>query len=344
MARVVTIKDVARAAGVSPMTVSRVLNNRPDVSSQTRQRVQDVIADLDYSPSAVARTLSQGSSSTIGVVSSGLAFYGPSRALIGIERQASEYGYSLMVRLLNNPLIDGGGQALTDLLANQVAGVIWAVAEIGDERDWLYDHFQDESTPAVFLSMRPRPDTSLVAVDNKLGGTLAAAHLLEQGCRTIGIITGPDEWWEARERTLGWQHVLLQAGQHDLERLVVRGDWTAAGGYTAMKTLLNRVPNLDGVFVSNDSMSLGALRAAATYGREVPHDLAVVGFDDIPESSFFSPPLTTVRQDMLEVGRTAVGLLNNQLEARANGQIIAAQATIVKPQLMVRQSSLWGAP
>lgn len=340
MAKVVTIRDVAKVAGVSPMTVSRVLNDRPDVSPTTRRHVQEIIDDLGYSPSAIARNLSRGRSSTIGVVSSALEYYGPSRILVGIERQANELGLSLMIRLLHNPLESRGEQALNELISNQVAGIIWAVAEIGDQREWLYENLSNEEMPVVFLNMKPRPDTSLVSIDNRQGGRQAAAHLLEQGYKGIGTIAGPQEWWEARERESGWQEILLDAGRKNLEHLVVRGDWTAASGHKAMIELLDRVPDLEAVFVANDSMALGALQAAAGCGRTVPHDLAVVGFDDIPESAYFSPPLTTVRQDLLEVGCRAVSLLNHQLQARRNEKPLTAEISIVEPKLIERQSSI----
>lgn len=340
MAKVVTIRDVAKAAGVSPMTVSRVLNDRPDVSPQTRKRVQKVIDDLGYAPSAIARSLSHGRSNTIGVVSSGLAFYGPSRTLIGIERQANALGYSLMIRLLHNPVESRGEEALNDLIANQVAGVIWALAEIGDRREWLYERLEGEPMPVVLLNSKPRPNTSVVAVDNKLGGKLAAAHLVERGCQRIGIITGPEAWWEAREREAGWREALEEAGQTHENDLKEQGDWTAASGHKALQRLLEREPGLDAVFVANDSMALGAIQAAADCGRSVPQDLAIVGFDDIPESAFFSPPLTTIRQDLLDVGCQAVELLHEQLEALRAERMVSAQVAIIKPQLVIRRSSI----
>lgn len=339
MGKFVTIKDVAREAGVSLMTVSRVLNDRPDVSPITRKRVQEVIEELGFAPSEIARSLSYGRSSTIGVVSSGLEFYGPSRTLVGIEMQANELGFSLMVRLLHSPVESRGERALNDLIAHQVAGIIWAVAEIGDEREWLYVHLLERGTPVVFLNIKPRPDTSFVAVDNRQGGRLAASHLLDRGYQKIGIVSGPQEWWEARERELGWREILSKAGSGNLQNLKEIGDWTARSGYKAMIKLLEHVPDLEAVFVSNDSMAMGALQAAAVCGRSVPEDLAVVGFDDIPESAYFTPPLTTVRQDLLEVGCQAVSLLNQQLQARQNEELISAQATLLEPELVVRQSS-----
>jgi LacI family transcriptional regulator len=339
MRKAVTIKHVARAAGVSPMTVSRVLNNRPDVSPQTRKRVQDVINQLGYSPSAIARNLSQGRSSTIGVVSAGLGFFGPSRTLVGIERQANELGYSLMVRLLHDPLVNRGEQALGELIANQVAGIIWAVTEMGDQHEWLRQESDNIATPIVFLGMERRPNLSLVTVDQREGGRLAARHLLAYGYQKLGIITGPPQWWEARQRELGWNDVLGEAGIPVLEDLKDQGDWSAASGYAAMCRLLGRAPDLEAVFVCNDSMATGALRAAAEVGRCVPRDLAIVGFDDIPESAYFSPPLTTVRQDLLEVGCRAVNLLTDQLVTLRNDEPVTAQASFIEPKLIVRQSS-----
>lgn len=340
MAKVVTIKDVAKVAGVSSMTVSRVVNNRPDVSPKTRQRVQKVIDELGYAPSEIARSLSQGRSNTLGVVSAALEFYGPSRTLVGIERQANQLGFSLMVRLLHNPLESWGERALNELVVNHVAGIIWAVAEIGDSRDWLYEHISDVPMPIVFLSMQPRHDTAVVSVDNRLGARLAVRHLLEQGYRKIGIITGPLDWWEARERERGWKDTLEEAGMDDFDGLKASGDWTAASGYRAMMQLLEQTSDLQAVFVSNDSMALGTLQAASISGRSVPEDLAVVGFDDIPESSYFSPPLTTVKQGLLDVGRQAVSLLYENLQAARNGESVGAQLSVIEPQLVIRQSSV----
>jgi len=340
MGKIVTIKDVAREAGVSIMTVSRVLNNRPDVSPKTRKRVQKIIGELGFAPSELARNLSHGRSSTLGVVSSGLEFYGPSRTLVGIEKKANELGYSLMVRLLHSPLESRGESALNDLIAHQVAGIIWAVAEIGDQREWLYGHLAERALPVVFLNIKNRSDTTFVAMDNRMGGKLATEHLIKQGYQRIGIIAGPQEWWEARDRESGWREILAEAGIGDLQSLKESGDWSASSGYQAMMNLLANVPDLEAVFVSNDSMALGALQAAAVYGRSVPQELAVVGFDDIPESAYFTPPLTTVRQDVLEVGCQAVSMLNQQLQAHYNSGHLPAQSAILEPTLIVRQSSI----
>lgn len=168
---------------------------------------------------------------------------------------------------------------------------------------------------------------------------MAAEHLLARGYQKVGIISGPQSWWEARQREQGWREVMEEAGYRDLEILREAGNWTAASGHVAMRALLERVPDLDAVFVCNDSMALGALQAAYSYGRSVPQDLGIVGFDDIPEAAYFSPPLTTVRQDLLELGCQAVSLLNRQLQAHRNEEALAAQVSWLQPQLIVRSST-----
>lgn len=321
------------------MTVSRVLNNRPDVSSQTRKRIQQIINELGYAPNAMASSLRQGRSNTIGVVATGIEFFGPSRTIVGIEREAEELGYSLLLNLLHTE--DGHEQAvLESLLARQVDGLIWAVPEIGNNREWLCKRVQEISTPVVFLSMEPRDGSMTAAVDNYTGGRLATEHLLAQGNRQIGIITGPMTWWEAQQRAKGWQDAMRAAGIDTLDGLWAEGNWSAASGEGGLHHLLSHTPTLEAVFACNDQMALGACQAARHAGRQVPQDIAIVGFDDIPESAYFFPPLTTVRQNLAEVGQQALLLLDRVLEARRNEEEIEPEVLWSKPELVVRQSSI----
>jgi LacI family transcriptional regulator len=333
----VTIREVAEVAGVSAMTVSRVLNNRPDVSAETRQRVQQIINDLGYRPSAVARSLIQGESHTLGIVGFGLEYFGPSTTLVGIERQAAELGYSLLVSLMHSleTRREVQQEILDNLLSRQVDGIIWAVPEHENNRDWLCAQVCDLPTPVVFLNMEPRAETTVVAVDNYMGGRLATRHLLDQGYTRVGLITGPLTWWEAQQRQQGSRDTLEGAGL-PWEGLVAEGDWSAASGEAGMHALLDRAPDLEAVFASNDQMALGALRAARRAGRRV----GIVGFDDIPEAAYFYPPLTTVRQDLLEVGTQAVRLLQKVLEAQKNGDGFQPEAVWIQPELIVRESSV----
>ncbi len=337
--RRVTIRQVAEEAGVSTQTVSRVINDRPDVAPDTRQRVQKVIARLGYQPSYVARSLIQGRSCTFGVVGYGLDYYGPSCTLAGIEQEASQLGYRLLLSLVRQPETNRIDQLLGEMLSRHVDGLIWAVPEIGDNRAWL-DRVHEFPVPIVFLTMKPRPDRFIIAVDNYNGGLMATRHLIAQGCQTIGLITGPLDWWEARQRQAGWRDALASVGLSNEESLIAKGNWSAAGGEEGLRQLVARHPEIDGVFASNDQTALGVLRAARQLGRRVPGDLAIVGFDDIPEAAYFYPSLSTVRQDMIELGRRAVRMLGQAIETIQSGAVPAPETVLLQPELIVRESSV----
>jgi LacI family transcriptional regulator len=338
--RRVTIKQVAEQAGVSTQTVSRVLNHRPDVAPETRRRVQEIIDRLGYQASNIARSLVQGRSFTLGVLCWGLEYFGPSRALTGIEQEASELGYVLLLSLIRPPGNSDVRQLLRDMLARQVDGIVWAVPEIASNRAWIGEQHSGLPVPVVFLSMRPEPGLSVAAVDNRSGGRMATKHLLDLGHQNVGLITGPLAWWEARQRQSGWQDALREAGIPIEADLVVEGDWEAASGERGLRQLLEQRPDLDAVFISNDQMALGALQAARKLGVRVPEDLAVVGFDDVPEAVYFQPPLSTVRQDMVELGRCAVRELGGMIEAAQQGEArVEPNSILLKPELIVRESS-----
>ncbi|MBN2305430.1 MAG: LacI family DNA-binding transcriptional regulator [Anaerolineae bacterium] len=338
----VTIKEIAQKTGLSIATVSRVVNNHPDVSKQTRRRVQQVIDELDYAPNAVARSLIQGRSKILGVVSTGIEYYGPSQTMAGIERQANELGYWLMSSLLHDPETNVGEDALRHLLAQQVDGIIWAVPEVGRNREWIYHHSHQLAVPIVFLHMNCRDDLFVVAVDNFAGAQLATRHLLAQGYTRIGCVSGPDHWWEAQERERGWRDTLVAAGTAVDERLLQTGDWTAAGGFAAFLRLAEENPDLEAAFVSNDQMALGVLKAAHQLGKRVPDDLAVVGFDDIPEAAYYIPSLTTIHHDVTDVGAQAVQLLDRILSTPEDEQPPTPTANWIVPELVVRDSSVTG--
>jgi LacI family transcriptional regulator len=322
------------------MTVSRVLNKRPDVSDKTRQLVKDVIEELGYAPNMAARGL-KGRSRTLGVVATGIEYYGPSRTLASIERGANELGLSLLLSLIADPEMDNGEDTLVQLLSYQAEGILWAVPEIGDNREWFCERIQSINTPVVFLNMEPRPQLSMSAVDNFYGGKLATEHLAEQGYQHIGIVTGPLTWWEARKRLEGWRAVLIEKNMDaDIDALISYGDWSPVSGEAGLLQLLGQVSSLDAVFASNDQMALGVLKAAKEVGLRVPEDLAVVGFDNIPESAFFSPPLTTVKQGLSEMGSATVNMLNQLIEAKDIGEEIPPLTKWITPQLIVRKSSI----
>lgn len=336
----VTIKQVAKEAGVSTQTVSRVINDRPDVASETRRRVLAVIDCLGYQPSALARSLIRRRSYALGVVTAGLKYIGPSHTLSGITGQAEAMGYSLLLKELSRFDTDDVEPILNGLLARQVDGIIWAVSEVGNNRDRLQNRLPGLPVPIIFLTMQPRVGLSVVAVDNYAGGRLATEHLLEQGYRHIGHIAGPLGWWEARQRKAGWQDALSEAGLPAGDHQWAEGDWSSESGERAIHQLLDQYPDMDAIFVANDQMALAVLQMACRRGLRVPEDWAVVGFDGIPETGYFYPPLTTVHQDLYQLGCTAVQQVIHMIEASRESEQGYDQTTAwLRPQLIVRESS-----
>ena len=335
-----TIKQVARAAGVSTQTVSRVINDRPDVSPETRERIQQVIQELDYQPSALARSLIQKRSYTLGIVTAGLKFNGPSRTLNGIANKAEELGYALLLEELLQFDTDEIKPLVQGLLARHVDGIVWAVPEVGDNRRWVGGILNDVPVPVVFLTMQPRAGISIVEVDNYLGGVLATRHLLEQGCRAIGHISGPLDWWEARQRKQAWQDTLQKAGLPVGENACVEGNWSSSSGEAAFNQLLETYPGMDAVFVGNDQMALTVLQVAHRRGLRVPQDLAVVGFDNMAESAYFWPALTTINHNLYELGCRAVQEAVEQIEALRRDGRPEPKNIYLSPELVIRQSSV----
>ena len=335
-----TIKQVAETAGVSTQTVSRVINNRPDVAEDTRQRVKEIIEEIGYQPSALARSLIRKRSFTLGVLTAGLKFIGPNRTLNGITSSAEEAGYSLLLKELPNFNANDVVPIINEFLSRHVDGIIWAAPEIGDNRVWL-DDFQNEfDIPFVFLTMAPREGISVISVDNYMGGKIATAHLLEKDYRHIGHISGPMDWWESRQRFTAWKDVVKAAGQPQTDRCWSEGNWSSASGYEAAKDLFGKYPKLDAIFAGNDQMALGAYTFISERGLAIPDDIGVVGFDNIAESEYFCPSLTTIQHDHIQVGTLAVNELIRIIDAIEDNQDVEYRVTMLEPELLVRESSL----
>jgi DNA-binding LacI/PurR family transcriptional regulator len=336
-----TIKQVAKAAGVSTQTVSRVINNRPDVAPETRKRIQQIIADMDYRPSALARSLIRQRSYTLGVVTAGLKYIGPSRTLSGITSKAEEQGYTLLLKEFPRFDIEEIEPLLQTLLSRHVDGIVWAVPEVGDNHKQLENKLEDLPVPLVFLTMQSHPNLSIVSIDNYRGAQMATEHLLEQGYRHIGHISGSPDWWESRQRKAGWQSTLEAAGIAVSDSHYAEGNWSSASGEAAFQRLLEQYPEMDAVFVGNDQMALSALQVASRNGIAVPAQLGVVGFDGLAESPYYWPPLTTVVQDQHLLGCTAIEEIVRLVEEAQNENSTAKPETILlQPQLVVRASSL----
>jgi len=256
----VTISQVAKESGVSSQTVSRVINNRQETTPETRQHVQEVIKRLGYQPNAIARSLSQRRSHTLGVVTSGLEYYGPSHILVGVEQGANREGLSILLNLLHQPESENVGPIVNGLMSRQVEEIIWAAPEIGNNRSWFRETIPQLAIPVIFLSTQPRGDFHVVEIDNRNGAYLATEHLLERGYRKIGIITGPLTWWAASERRRGWQEALTAANIPFSDSQVVEGHWSAESGERGLYELLEKFPDVQAVFACNDQIALALMQ------------------------------------------------------------------------------------
>jgi len=335
-----TIYDVAEKAGVSRQTVSRVLNDRQDVSEETRKRIKEVMDELGYHPSAVAQSLSRQKSFLFGVVTAGLRFIGPSRTLSGITSKAEELGYGLLLKELASFNQNNVKPLLQWFKSHQVDGIIWAAPEIEDNRHWINNTLSEIDIPIIFLTMEEQKEVTIVTTDNYSGARMATRHLLEQGRKHIAHISGPLEWWEARQRKKGWEDELKSAKFKINDKMWSQGNWSSRSGLMAFQDLLGKYPEMDGVFVGNDQMALSVLRSSLEIGKKIPQDISVIGFDGIADSEFYCPPLTTISQNQDELGRVAVAELASQVERKISKNIVVEPKYItIQPELIIRQST-----
>lgn len=323
-----TMHDVAQHVGVSHQTVSRVLNGHNSVSPDTRARVLQAIEDLGYRRNSAARTLVTRRSQVLGVVGFDTTLYGPASTLFGIQQAAQDAGYFVSVASVKT-ITGATVRAAVDRLTEQdVDGVVVIVPlRTGEPLSAL-----PSGLPSVVVDGRSIGGLASVRVDQEEGGRLVTRHLLDQGARTVWHLAGPDDWYDAQDRLTGWRRELQRAGVRVHRPL--RGSWSASSGYEAGRLLARRA-DLDAVFVANDQMALGLLRAFHEAGIRVPQDVLVAGFDDVPEAAYYTPPLTTVRQDFAAVGRRSIELLLDQVAGRPGH----GPQAIVPPELVIRQSS-----
>jgi LacI family transcriptional regulator len=337
-----TIADVARLAGVSTGTVSNALTGKRPVAEETHQRIMAAMKELGYQPNLLARGLVNQRSFMISVVIkelSDLGFYGYSSALTGIQLEANQLGYSIMLHFVNGSTEEEIIDTLDQIRSRRVDGVIWAIHEIEGNRDWAHSIQSENYPPIIFLHMHPDPDLRVISIDNQAGACMAVSHLVEQGCKKIGIITGPAPWWESQSRLEGWRLTLQKDGLDTDPSLIVEGNWLAQSGQLAMEKLLNQRPDIDAVFACNDSMALGALYTARSRGLSVPEDLLLVGFDNTPESDSYWPPLTTVNQGLRQSGQIAVEELHRIIET-GDSEPVPPRQSILQPDLVIRKSSI----
>lgn len=322
----VVAHDVARHAGLSQKTVSRVINGDPSVSSATRTRVEASIAELGYRPNRAARAL-RGRSHSIGVMAIGSSEYGPTSSLVATERAVRAAGYSLVVAHVGAGDTDDSvvhwllEQGIEGLVVNKPTGALNLTSHLGD-------------LPVLSLSGHTdlSHGTIVTTVDGYGGARQTVEHLLSLGHRTVHHIAGPRDWPSAADRHNGWRDALAAAGAPIPE--LIAGDWSAQTGFDVGQQLVSDHA-ITAIFAANDDMALGIMRAYALAGRPAPDHISVVGFDDGPTAAYFTPALTTVRQDLAKAATVGVQMLLEAIKTRT----IATPRTTIPTELIVREST-----
>jgi len=324
-----SMADVARLAGVSSQTVSRVSNGQANVDEATRARVLDAMQTLGYRPNGAARALKSGRFHTIGVIMTTLQTLGNIRTLDAIATEAARADNSVLLMPISDRTLRGVSGAYQRLSAQAVDGaVIVLEARFLDQAEFALP----PGIPVVVVDSGAGPGYTVVDTDQALGARQATEHLLSLGHRQVWHIAGPETSFSAAHRAESWRDTLREAGIAPPPLL--RGDWTAESGYQHGLTLGKR-DDVTAIFAANDEMALGAMRALHELGRDVPADVSIVGFDDMDVAASFWPPLTTVRQDFATVGRLSI----QKLLAKVTDPAISPDATVVPTDLVVRKST-----
>ena len=327
-----TIKDVAAQAGVSYQTVSRVVNNSPDVRLETRDRVLAAIAELGYRPNAAARTMGGGRTMTLGCIAPNLVDYTFASILDGVQAEARSLGYQTFTG--SAPTVDDVQDLLEEMQERQVDGFLMLNPQV----DGRFHHILpliEKGVPAVYLMNTPaNAPVSTVSGDDKYGGCAGTSYLLSLGHRHIVTIAGPNNEEGTHQRLQGYRHAFAEAGIAVNESLILQGDWSPESGYQTVQNLLGQGKSFTAVFTQNDKMALGAMQALRQTGLSVPNDVSVMGYDDMPLSAYFYPPLTTMAQPMDEIGRHASRLLIEHIENPDR----AIEHIKIKPTLVERAS------
>jgi DNA-binding LacI/PurR family transcriptional regulator len=324
-----SIGDVARLAGVSPITVSRVANGSDSVRPATRDRVLAAMNEVGYAPNRAARALRYGSFEAIGLVAHRLARTGESRTVEGVVDAARAQGYTVSLMDVVAPTSAEVAAAATRLSHQAIDGLIIIRAEMSTPADLALP----TGLPVVVSDSRLIGRHPEVSADQTGGTRAAVEHLLQLGHPTVHHVAGPADSRPAAVREDAWRETLQAAGRP--VPTVLRGDWTLASGY-ALGGALAADPQVTAVLCANDEMAAGLLLALHEHGVQVPQQISVVGFDDIPVAEYLWPPLTTVRQDFGRIGAELVRMLLDQVRGEAG---TGARRTVVPAPLVVRAST-----
>ncbi|MDQ0851650.1 DNA-binding LacI/PurR family transcriptional regulator [Arthrobacter sp. B3I9] len=330
-----TINDVAQIAGVSFGTVSRVLNDAPDVSAATRQRVLQVIKDIGYRRNRAATALVTNRSTSIGLLSDGSPRFGPVGTLMALENVARKKGYATTVISVEQPYEESVQAALDTLDDTGVGGII-VVAPLVDMASAVWNASCRVPVEMIAAGASSTPNVFTYSENQELGARLATQHLIDLGHTDIAHLAGSMDWFDGRVRKRGWEAALRDAGLP--AGLCMEGDWSPGWAYETGLQLVREGKVPQAIFTASDHTALGLIRAFAENGVRVPDDVSVVGFDDIEGSDYFLPPLTTVRQDFTALALMSMEVLIGAMEGRE------VDRTPIAPTLVVRSSSTRAAP
>ncbi|OLQ91597.1 transcriptional repressor PurR [Vibrio ponticus] len=327
-----SMKDIAKLAGVSTSTVSHVINQSRYVSEEISERVNRAAQSLNYTPSALARSLKTNRTKTLGMLmtTSTNPFFG--EVVKGVERCCYQKGYNLI--LCNT---EGDHQrmktSINTLLQKRVDGMILMCSSLEGERIDIFDKYPD--VPVVVMDWGPILFASDKIQDNSLqGGYMAAKYLIDNGHTDIGCITGPLDRHQAQMRYEGYKKALLEANLHLNPDWIVESDFECEGGYEAFNRMYRKGPLPSAIFVSNDMMAMGVINAAHEKGLSIPQDFSIIGYDDIQIAKFMTPPLTTIHQPKYRLGQAAVETLLSKLEDKTRD----VQVVQLEPALVERAS------
>lgn len=326
----VTIREVAAHAGVSHQTVSRVINHSERVNPETRQRVENAIQELKYSPNAVARSMARGRTYTLACISPNLTDFTYASFIEGAELEARRQGYFLLTA--SAPNAETFATLVNQLLASRrTEGLLVITPKVEPHHVRIPRYVS-----AVFIGANPKLDwIASVTLDDENAGYMATEHLIQLNHTHIAQITGPIAEESSQGRMRGYQAALNAAGIPFQRRFIYEGDWSATSGYMAVQDFLEQENAPSAIFAQNDRMAVGAIRALRDAGRHVPKNISVIGFDDMPLASYFDPPLTTILQDTYRMGREAACQLISSIEKPDN----PCRQLCVEPKLIVRQST-----
>ena len=331
-----TIKEIAKIAGVSRSTVSRVLNNDENVSERTRTKVQTIIDEMGYQPNPIARSLISGRTRVLGLVIPMIVtslFKDPFFSLLaqGISSACTNNNYTLMLWLIEP---DFETRTHNTILNNRfIDGIIVASSKISDP---LIEALVCRKIPLVQVGRNKLSDVSSIDADNIQGAMTAVRHLVSIGRKQLATITGHMEIYSGVDRLTGFKNGLTEHNLPILEERIAFGDFTEESGYLQAENLLSKTA-FDGLYVASDMMAVGAIRAIQEAGLRIPEDIAVVGFDDIPGAAHYQPPLTTIRQPIQQMGAVAAQTLIDQLESKES---VIPRRIILPTKLMVRGTTI----